>query len=105
MVVAARTRTCSRLSLHQRFLNFGNQLLEREGLSEECVLLLTRQVLAERFLGIAGDENDLYVLIAAAKLLEQRGSVHFGHNDIRNHKVDVTVPFKGLNGFKPVAGL
>src|SRR5207248_8747457 len=70
------------------FLYRRDQLAKRERLWQEGKLLVLRQALLEGIFGIAGDEDDLEVRIAAAHRFQERRAVHFRHHHVRHHQID-----------------
>src|SRR5258705_6909187 len=102
---ATRRRRGGRSPRH-RLLHHGDELLERERLGQEIELLVVGQRLVEGVLCVAGHKDDLDVGFALLELFHQRRPVHFRHDHVRHHDVDLpALLFELLERLDAVAGL
>src|SRR5579863_3834307 len=70
------------------FLDLCGELFQRKGLWQEVDVAVAVEPLAERILGVAGDEDDLHIGVGFAHLAHQAGPVHLWHHDIGDQQID-----------------
>src|SRR5579884_3090370 len=82
------SRALRRLAAHYVF-HLAGELFEAEGFGEEVDVAIGVEALAERILGVAGDEDHLHVGVTFAHLAHETGAVHARHHDVGDQQVDL----------------